>query len=54
MLEVSLQLFFSYSHKDESLRDELAKHLTILERQGAIRKLARSQDTTWRGKGLPD
>lgn len=36
MLEVSLQLFFSYSHKDESLRDELAKHLTILERQGAI------------------
>ncbi|MEH2205005.1 MAG: GUN4 domain-containing protein [Nostoc sp.] len=36
MPEVSLQLFFSYSHKDEALRDELAKHLTILERQGVI------------------
>ncbi|MEA5581965.1 GUN4 domain-containing protein [Nodularia harveyana UHCC-0300] len=36
MAEVSLKLFFSYSHKDESLRDELAKHLTILERQGVI------------------
>ncbi|MFS0519118.1 toll/interleukin-1 receptor domain-containing protein, partial [Nostoc sp. UIC 10607] len=36
MLEVSLKLFFSYSHKDETLRDELAKHLTILERQGVI------------------
>ncbi|MDB9340096.1 MULTISPECIES: GUN4 domain-containing protein [Cyanophyceae] len=36
MAEVSLKLFFSYSHNDESLRDELAKHLTILERQGVI------------------
>ncbi|MEH2419596.1 MAG: GUN4 domain-containing protein [Nostoc sp.] len=36
MPEVSLQLFFSYSHKDEALRDELAKHLTILEWQGVI------------------
>ncbi|MEH2258125.1 MAG: TIR domain-containing protein [Nostoc sp.] len=36
MPEVSLQLFFSYSHKDETLRDELAKHLTILEWQGVI------------------
>ncbi len=35
MPEVSLQLFFSYSHKDEALRDELAKHLSILERQSA-------------------
>ncbi|MEH1966240.1 GUN4 domain-containing protein [Nostoc sp.] len=36
MPEVSLRLFFSYSHKDEALRDELAKHLSILERQGVI------------------
>ncbi|WP_392480679.1 GUN4 domain-containing protein [Nostoc sp. C110] len=36
MPEISLQLFFSYSHKDETLRDELAKHLTILEWQGVI------------------
>ncbi|MEH1928522.1 MAG: GUN4 domain-containing protein [Nostoc sp.] len=31
-----LKLFFSYSHKDEALRDELAKHLSILERQSVI------------------
>ncbi|MFN6499969.1 MAG: GUN4 domain-containing protein [Nostoc sp. DedQUE01] len=36
MPEESLRLFFSYSHKDEALRDELAKHLSILERQGVI------------------
>jgi len=36
MPEVSLRLFFSYSHKDEALRDELAKHLSILEWQGVI------------------
>ncbi|HIK05890.1 MAG TPA: GUN4 domain-containing protein [Trichormus sp. M33_DOE_039] len=36
MSEVSFKLFFSYSHKDETLRDELAKHLTILEWQGVI------------------
>ncbi len=36
MPEVSLKLFFSYSHKDELLRDELAKHLTILEWQSVI------------------
>ncbi|MEH2452488.1 GUN4 domain-containing protein [Nostoc sp.] len=36
MPEVSLKLFFSYSHKDEALRDELAKHLTILEWQSVI------------------
>jgi hypothetical protein len=29
-------LFFSYSHRDESLRDELEKHLTMLKRQGRI------------------
>jgi len=30
------KIFFSYSHKDESLRDELEKHLSILKRQGLI------------------
>ncbi|MEH2306932.1 GUN4 domain-containing protein [Nostoc sp.] len=36
MPEVSLQLFFSYSHKDEVLRDELANHLSTLTWQGVI------------------
>jgi hypothetical protein len=31
-----IKVFFSYSHKDETLRDELATHLKILERQGVI------------------
>ncbi len=29
-------LFFSYSHKDESLRDELETHLKLLQRQSVI------------------
>ncbi len=29
-------LFFSYSHKDETLRDELEVHLAMLKRSGAI------------------
>lgn len=29
-------LFFSYSHKDEMLRDELETHLSVLKRQGII------------------
>jgi len=29
-------LFFSYSHTDEQLRDELEKHLSMLRRQGVI------------------
>lgn len=29
-------LFFSYSHQDEALRDQLEKHLTMLKRQGFI------------------
>ncbi len=32
----AVTVFFSYSHKDEALRDELAKHLTILRRQNII------------------
>jgi hypothetical protein len=31
-----MEVFFSYAHKDEALRDELAKHLKLLERQGVI------------------
>lgn len=30
------KLFFSYSHKDESLRDELETHLAMLKRQGLV------------------
>ncbi|MEH2248673.1 SUMF1/EgtB/PvdO family nonheme iron enzyme [Nostoc sp.] len=33
---MSLKVFCSYSHNDEPLKDELAKHLTMLERQGVI------------------
>lgn len=29
-------LFFSYSHKDEELRNELETHLALLKRQGII------------------
>ena len=32
-----ITLFCSYSHRDEHLRDELAKHLKLLERQGLVR-----------------
>jgi len=31
-----IEVFYSYSHKDEELRDELEKHLSILRRQGVI------------------
>lgn len=31
-----IKIFFSYSHKDEELRNELDKHLSILKRQGVI------------------
>jgi 3',5'-cyclic AMP phosphodiesterase CpdA len=32
-----LEIFISYSHKDENLRDELSKHLALLRRQGIVR-----------------
>ncbi|MBD1854794.1 MULTISPECIES: toll/interleukin-1 receptor domain-containing protein [Leptolyngbya] len=32
----SLILFYSYAHKDEILRDELDKHLSLLKREGSI------------------
>ena len=46
-------LFFSYSHKDEGLRDELETHLKLLQRQGIIstwhdRKI--ESGTEWRSQ----
>ncbi|MBD2101716.1 CHASE2 domain-containing protein [Leptolyngbya sp. FACHB-261] len=35
-LAEAVEVFFSYSHRDEELRDELAKHLSNLKRQGII------------------
>jgi hypothetical protein len=32
----SVELFFSYSHKDRALREELERHLSSLKRQGII------------------
>jgi O-acetyl-ADP-ribose deacetylase (regulator of RNase III) len=32
----TVELFISYAHKDEALKDELNKHLTVLQKQGAI------------------
>jgi tetratricopeptide (TPR) repeat protein len=34
----SIKLFFSYSHKDEELRNQLALHLTMLKREGVIQE----------------
>jgi internalin A len=31
-----VKIFYSYSHKDETLRDELEDHLTLMKRQGLI------------------
>lgn len=31
-----ISLFFSYSHKDGSFRDELETHLAMLKREGLI------------------
>lgn len=31
-----VKLFFSYSHHDEALRDQLEVHLAALKRQGQI------------------
>ncbi len=33
---MSVSVFFSYAHEDEKLRDDLAKQLKLLERQGVI------------------
>jgi hypothetical protein len=34
----AVEVFFSYSHRDEGLRDQLANHLALLQRQGVIQK----------------
>lgn len=39
-----VKLFFSYSHKDEALRDELEIHLASLKRQGVL--------TTWHDRRI--
>ncbi len=31
-----IEIFFSYSHKDERLRDQLANHLSVLRHQGLV------------------
>jgi hypothetical protein len=38
-------VFFSYSHVDEQLRDQLEKHLSMLKRQGIIK--------TWHDRRIP-
>jgi hypothetical protein len=35
-LQPPLEVFFSYSHRDEDLRNELEKHLAVLKRRGII------------------
>ena len=41
----TIQVFFSYAHEDERLRDELAKHLSLLENQNVI--------TGWHDRQIP-
>jgi internalin A len=36
MNDIAVKVFYSYSHKDEKLRDELETHLTLMKRQGII------------------
>jgi hypothetical protein len=36
MASDKVEIFYSYSHKDEDLRDKLKTHLSILKRQGVI------------------
>src|SRR3954451_13883602 len=48
-----ISLFYSSSHKDEALRDELETHLSLLRRQGVIsswpdRRIAAG--TEWAGQ----
>jgi len=49
----AIEVFFSYSHKDEEMRDELEKHLSILEHRGLIsawhdRKIDAGEE--WKGE----
>src|SRR5262245_38417135 len=41
----AIDVFFSYAHNDEKLRDELAKHLRLLEREGLI--------ASWHDRQIP-
>jgi len=48
-----MRLFYSYSHKDETLRDQLEEHLSLLKRQGYIvgwhdRRIGAGEE--WRGQ----
>ena len=48
-----VEVFYSYSHRDEELREELERHLSILKRQGVItawhdRKIGAG--TEWKGQ----
>lgn len=48
-----IEVFFSYCHEDEDLRDNLEKHLSILKRQGVITDWHDRQivaGTEWKGK----
>ena len=53
MSSEGIEVFFSYSHKDEELRDELEKHLSILKHRGLIsawhdRKIVAGEE--WNGQ----
>ncbi|MBW8878507.1 MAG: toll/interleukin-1 receptor domain-containing protein [Acidobacteria bacterium] len=43
-LNMPLKVFFSYSHQDKALRDELESHLSLLRREGLI--------TTWHDREI--
>lgn len=43
------RLFYSYAHEDAGLREELAKHLRVLERKHIIESLVRQYDRPRRG-----
>lgn len=52
-MDKKIQLFYSYSHKDEKLRDEMETHLKILKREGWIdswhdRKILAGEE--WKGQ----
>lgn len=44
-----LEVFFSYSHRDEAIREEIARHLSILNRLGLVSELRDrvSADEEW-------
>lgn len=36
-VDAPIEIFFSYSHKDEDMRDQLANHLSLMKKQGLIK-----------------